>query len=128
MSTLVQLLQDSVNTQPEAEAIVYKDRRVSYHELWVDVCSIAGHLRNKGLKIGDRVGIYVENSPEYIAIYYGVLAAGGVAVGLNTAAKARDNIKFASALRGKLGVLRRRSARTLTDCECLLTKTCVWSW
>lgn len=36
----------------------------------------------------------MENSPEYIAIYYGVLAAGGVAVGLNTTAKARDILNW----------------------------------
>ena len=94
MPTLVQLLQDTVNTQPEAEAIVFKDRRISYKELWADVCSIARYLGKEGLKNGDRVGIYVENSPEYIAIYYGVLAAGGVVVSLNTAAKARDILNW----------------------------------
>lgn len=39
---------------------------------------------------GERVALVLENSPEFVALYYGVLAAGGVAVALNAAAKARD--------------------------------------
>ena len=47
-------------------------------------------MKERGLRPGDRVAILLENSPEYIAAYYGALMAGGVAVALNTAAKARD--------------------------------------
>ncbi|MBN1652253.1 MAG: AMP-binding protein [Deltaproteobacteria bacterium] len=36
----------------------------------------------------------MENSPEYIAVYYGVLAAGAVAVGLNNATKSRDIVNW----------------------------------
>jgi len=53
------------------------------------VCGVAGFLAGRGLADGARVGILVENSPEYIAAYYGVLAAGGVVVPLNTADKTR---------------------------------------
>jgi acyl-CoA synthetase (AMP-forming)/AMP-acid ligase II len=36
------------------------------------------------------VGILLENGPEYVGYYYGALAAGAVAVPLNTAAKANE--------------------------------------
>lgn len=88
--TVVHFLREAARQRPDADAVVYKGRRVKYHELWNMVCSVADYLRSNGLKENDRVGVLVENSPEYIASYYGVLAAGGVAVGLNTAARAAD--------------------------------------
>ena len=88
--TVVHFLKKSVSRYPDSEAVVYKDRRVSYRQLWDMICSVADYLNTKGIKKDDRVGLLVENSPEYIVAYYGVLAAGGVAVGLNTAAKASD--------------------------------------
>lgn len=88
--SLPRLLSESVQRAPEAEAIVYREQRVSYGELWRQVCSIAAFLREQGLEAGERVGMLIENSPEYVAVYYAVLAAGGVAVAFNTAAKARD--------------------------------------
>jgi acyl-CoA synthetase (AMP-forming)/AMP-acid ligase II len=88
--TVVHLLKKSVSRYPDSEAVVYKNQRVSYLQLWNMICSVADYLHAKGIERGDRVGLLVENSPEYIAAYYGVLTAGGVAVGLNTAAKAAD--------------------------------------
>lgn len=88
--TVVHFLKKNVYRYPDSEAVVYKDQRVSYRQLWNMICSVTDYLNTKGIKRGDRVGLLVENSPEYIAAYYGVLAAGGVAVGLNTAAKATD--------------------------------------
>jgi len=88
--TVVHFLKNSVSRYPCSEAVIYNDQRVSYLQLWNMICSVADYLHTKGLERGGRVGLLVENSPEYIAAYYGVLAAGGVAVGLNTSAKAAD--------------------------------------
>jgi acyl-CoA synthetase (AMP-forming)/AMP-acid ligase II len=56
----------------------------------------AAVLREAGLRPGDRVGIILPNSSDFVAAYYGTLMAGGIAVLLNAAAKARD---FASWLK-----------------------------
>lgn len=88
--SLVDYLKRSVEQRPDAEAVVHRSRRVSYGQLWHDVCALATFMKERGLRPGDRVAILLENSPEYIAAYYGALMAGGVAVALNTAAKARD--------------------------------------
>jgi long-chain acyl-CoA synthetase len=89
-STLVHLLLESVQHYPDSDAVVSQGRRMTYATLWKDICATTEYLLQHGLKPGDRVGILVENSPEYIAIYYAVLAAGGIAVGLNTASKAKE--------------------------------------
>jgi len=79
-----------VQRVPEADAIIHGESRVTYEKLWNLSCSVAQYLNQQGMQKDERVSILLENSAEYVAIYYGAQAAGGVAVGLNTAAKARD--------------------------------------
>ncbi len=88
--TLVHMLRDSVSRAPDAEAVVLANRRTSYGQLWRDISAVAAFLRNNGLQPGDRVALLLKNSPEYVAAYYGTLAAGGVVVALNTMAKQKD--------------------------------------
>jgi acyl-CoA synthetase (AMP-forming)/AMP-acid ligase II len=89
-ATLCGLLIDSTKRFPDREAIIQGESSVSYQRLSRWAASIAAYLRREGLKQGDRVGILVQNSAEYVAIYYGILSAGGVVVSLNTATRARD--------------------------------------
>lgn len=90
LPTLVHSLKESVNRFSDRDAIVSGDTRISYQALWESICSVSGYLRMHGIKPGERVAILLENSPEYIAAYYGVLASGCVVVGLNTAVKTKD--------------------------------------
>jgi len=94
MASLVGLLYGNVRRAPDAEVLVAGERRLSYGQLWDMVCAVTGCLREHDLAPGTRVGILLDNSPEYIAAYYGTLAAGGVAVGLNSHAKARDVLNW----------------------------------
>ena len=71
-------------------AIVYKNVHVSYNAIIFQCRQLASFFVNQGLKKGDRVAILLENSPEYVATYYGVLQAGGIVVSLNNAAKSTD--------------------------------------
>jgi long-chain acyl-CoA synthetase len=88
--SLVELLRQHAEQRPQAEALVQGARRVRYGELWLAAAAVARQLREHGLQSGDRVCLLLDGSPEYVASYYGILAAGGVVVALNTAAKARD--------------------------------------
>ena len=88
--SLVHMLQNMVLKVPDAEAIVYGENRITYEQLWSASLSVSRLLKENGQKKQDRIAILLENSPEYVATYYGAQAAGGVSVGLNTAAKARD--------------------------------------
>ena len=87
---LAHRLQTSAAQHPDAEALVHGSRRVTYAALWRQVCAVTGYLRGVGLTEGDRVAVVLENSTEYVAAYYGTLAAGGVAVGMNASARARE--------------------------------------
>lgn len=89
-NTLVSNLREVANRRPDAIALVVGDDRVSYGELWQKITNVAHYLLHNGLEKGDRVAILLNNSIEYVTSYYGVLAAGGVSVALNTATKYRD--------------------------------------
>ena len=88
--SLVERLRASAARAPTATALIKGDSRVAYGALWTEVAQIADFLRARSLPAGARVALLMENSPRYAAAYYGVLAAGGIVVALNTAAKARD--------------------------------------
>jgi long-chain acyl-CoA synthetase len=88
--SLTRRVADAAATSPLAEAICAGDARVRYGQLWAEIGAVAGFLVDRGLSRGDRVAVLLENSPAYVAAYYGALAAGGVAVGLNSGARAHE--------------------------------------
>jgi acyl-CoA synthetase (AMP-forming)/AMP-acid ligase II len=62
----------------------------AYGDLFQSSVRVAAWLRANGLVAGGRVMILLENGPEYVASYFGVLAAGGIAVALSPAAGPRE--------------------------------------
>jgi len=114
--SLVAALRSHGRERSHALAIVQGDRRVTYGELWGQVQGLAKFLVHAGLRPEDRVAMLMENSPEYVAACYGVMAAGGAVVALNTAVRAQDLASWirhseatwllADAGHGELGALR----------------------
>lgn len=123
--SLVERLQRQAEVQPEATALIHGDQRWSYQRLWDQVLRVAGWLRGAGVEPGERVALLMANRPEYVAVYYGILACGGVAVALNTAARSDEladclrhcgaRLLFADGGHSGLpGLLERWSGRTVT--------------
>src|SRR5205823_10243613 len=73
---------------PDRTAIQFYGRAVTFAELHSAASRFAGFLRARGLNPGDRVAIFLENSPQFAIAYYGTLRAGGIAVCLNPMHKA----------------------------------------
>lgn len=64
-------------------ALVTSSQTFRYAELGHQSLCVADHLRtDRQYCPGDRVAVMLDNGPEFIAAYYGVLAAGGVVVPL----------------------------------------------
>src|SRR5512136_2486745 len=51
---------------------------------------LAGALAKLGVKKGDRVLVFMPNSPQFVVAYYGILKAGGVVVSTNPLYSARE--------------------------------------
>lgn len=83
-------LQHAAAAFPDRCAIQDGESRTDYAELLRYASWVAGALHAQGLRRGERVALILNNSTEFVAAYYGVLLAGGVAVLLNPAAKSRD--------------------------------------
>jgi acyl-CoA synthetase (AMP-forming)/AMP-acid ligase II len=92
--SLVENLLRSADRHPERYAIQEGSILISYARLRNQVVAIAAQLQRLGLRPGERVAIILPNSGEFVAAYYGILMAGGVAVLLNAAAKSRDFISW----------------------------------
>ena len=58
--------------------------RWTYEELWQRSMEVARALVACGIGKGERIGILMTNRPEWVASFFGIALAGGVAVGLST--------------------------------------------
>jgi hypothetical protein len=68
----------SANLYPEHEIIVQGKRRISYELMFRRVMEVASFLRSEDIVVaGDRVGVCMENSPEYFSPT-GIIEAGVV--------------------------------------------------
>lgn len=84
-NSLVEMLRETVDRDPRAEAIVEIGRgRVSYGELWDRSAQVAGGLRRLGIRAGDRVAIRLTNGLDWCLAFWGGLMAGAVVVPVNT--------------------------------------------
>ena len=85
---LQQLLTRSATRYPEKTAVWARNRSLTYRELNERSTQLAHLLRQRGLKKGDRVGIFFAKSVESLVCMFGVLKAGGVYVPLDPQAPA----------------------------------------
>jgi long-chain acyl-CoA synthetase len=87
---LAGLLTDSAKRHPDRTAIKLDDLEISYALLNDWSARAAALLREKGVGVGDRVGIMLPNVPQFAVAYYGVLRAGGTVVPMNPLLKGRE--------------------------------------
>jgi acyl-CoA synthetase (AMP-forming)/AMP-acid ligase II len=80
---LYEFLRDNAQRYPEKVAINFYGREIGFQELDDLSDRFATALNDSGLNKGDRVGLYLENCPQFVIAYYGTLKAGGVVVAVN---------------------------------------------
>ena len=69
---------------PDKPFIVFYDTPLSFAEFKDEAERIAGYLQQVcGVKAGDRVLLYMQNSPQWVLAYYGILRANAVVVPVN---------------------------------------------
>lgn len=74
----------SSNRHPDKAAILYYGSTVSYRQLRSEVDAMAGFLQQHcGIARGDRVVLYMQNSPQFVIAFYAVLRADAVVVPVN---------------------------------------------
>ena len=88
--TLSAILARQAKRVPDRTAIQFYGRAIPFAELDSAVGRFAGFLQQRGLCAGDRVALFLENSPQFAIAYYGALRAGCIAVCLNPMHKAAE--------------------------------------
>ncbi|HZO03599.1 MAG TPA: long-chain fatty acid--CoA ligase [Burkholderiales bacterium] len=74
----------SAQKHPRRTAIDYYGSHLSYAELRRQVDALAGFLQGRyGVRRGDRVLLYAQNSPQFVIAYYAILRADAVVVPVN---------------------------------------------
>ena len=66
---------------------------VSYADLADRAARIAGYFEARGIRKGDRIGLLMNNRPEWVETFLGVMMAGAVAVAFSTWSK-RDELAY----------------------------------
>ena len=82
------LLQRSAERSPDDVAVVDGERQITYGALERRSNQVANLLLERGVRKGDRVGLYLEKSLESIVGIYGVMKAGAAYVPLDPEAPA----------------------------------------
>jgi long-chain acyl-CoA synthetase len=133
------LLMDSAELFPEKDALYNSGKWHTYTELDVQSSKLANLLLGLGLRKGERIALFLENSMEYVVTYYAILKAGGITVALNTENTADDvayiirdcGVRLLSTNRKllprALPLLRDRDPEHQGPQECSLDKILLWS-
>lgn len=80
---LFHFLDDSARKYPDRACTIFKGAVVAYKEMNEITDHLAAALVDMGVKKGDRVGIFMPNTPQFVMAYYAILKAGGVVVATN---------------------------------------------
>jgi len=76
-------LEVSARRYPDKPAYLFFGRPLRYAELHAQAEALAGWLQSVGVAAGDRVAVFMQNCPQYVAALYGVLRADAVVVPVN---------------------------------------------
>ena len=84
-------LKVSAARYPDHEAIYYYGATMTYQELLAEVDNLAGYLQQY-LEVtkGEKILLFMQNSPQFIIGYYAILRAGAVVVPINPMLKTNE--------------------------------------
>lgn len=93
MNTVPSLFFSAVENFSDHTALIEDKRRVSYGELGKMARNFSSFLSGRGVGKGDRVAIFLPNSLEFAASFFGAASIGAVSVPINSTFK-DDEVRF----------------------------------
>ncbi|MFC7062145.1 long-chain-fatty-acid--CoA ligase [Halobacillus seohaensis] len=90
-TSLYDNLKVSATRYPEHDAIYYYGKSITYRQLAKEVDFVAGYLQKElGVASGEKVLLFMQNSPQFVISYYAILRAGAVVVPINPMLKSNE--------------------------------------
>lgn len=93
---LFELLSIAANKYPDSACTIFKGARISYREMEEITDRLAAGLASIGVRKGDRVGIFMPNTPQFVMAYFAILKLGGIVVATNPLYSAREIVHQAN--------------------------------
>src|ERR1700677_1346905 len=89
-------LEVSARRHPNKPCLVFYDTSITFAEVFDEAQRIAGYLQQRcGVRKGDRVLLFMQNSPQFVIAYYGILRADAVVVPINPMCQTQELIRYA---------------------------------
>jgi long-chain acyl-CoA synthetase len=76
-------LEQAAQKYPDRACTIFKGAVITYGEMNSITDRVAAALVDLGVKKGDRVGVFMPNTPQFVMTYYGILKAGAAVVATN---------------------------------------------
>ncbi|MEH7417568.1 long-chain fatty acid--CoA ligase [Neobacillus drentensis] len=93
-TSLYDNLKVSAARYPNLDAIFYYGNKITYEQLDREVNALAGYLEHKlGVQNGEKVLLFMQNSPQFVIGYYAILRANAIVVPINPMLAA-DELEF----------------------------------
>lgn len=89
-ATVHGILERTAKEHPDQVCTIFKGAELTFGEMNDLTDRLAAGLAARGVRKGDRVAIFMPNSPQFVIAFYGILKAGGVAVATNPLYTARE--------------------------------------
>jgi long-chain acyl-CoA synthetase len=87
---LQELLEVCARDFPEKTAVVFGKQEFTYAELNLLSNSFSNALSDLGVKVGERVALFLPNVPQFIIAYFGVLKAGAAVTAISPMHRERE--------------------------------------
>ncbi len=87
---LFSLLEQTARKYPDSPCTIFKGAKISFREMDELSDRLAAGLSKLGVKKGDRVGIFMPNTPQFVIATFAALKAGGVVIATNPLYSARE--------------------------------------
>ncbi|MCJ7537515.1 MAG: long-chain fatty acid--CoA ligase [Anaerolineales bacterium] len=93
---LFELLSQAAEKYPDSACTIFKGARITYKEMEVITDRLAAGLASIGVSKGDRVGIFMPNTPQFVMAYFAILKLGAIIVAVNPLYSAREIVHQAN--------------------------------
>ncbi|HEX6305037.1 MAG TPA: long-chain fatty acid--CoA ligase [Anaerolineales bacterium] len=80
---LFYFLEEAAKNYADTPCTIFKGATISYREMDAITDRLAAGLAELGVKKGDRVGIFMPNTPQFVMAYFAILKLGAVVVATN---------------------------------------------
>ena len=77
------LLEQTAEKYPNHPCTIFKGAIITYKEMNDITDRLAAVLYNLGIRKGDRVGLFIPNTPQFVMAYYAILKIGAIVVATN---------------------------------------------